>query len=60
MTENIGSPNGAASGSTPNECNAAKTETASKLDLQHELDRRQEEAPSLPTRLAVLGSCVSR
>ena len=45
MEKMVGSPDGVASGSTPNGCSTAKTETAPKLDLQRELDRRQEEAP---------------
>jgi hypothetical protein len=46
MTQiNTGSLDGAASASTPNECTAVNTDTAPKLDLRRESDRRQDASP---------------
>jgi hypothetical protein len=59
MTETkIVSPDGAAFGSTPDECRAAKIEAAAKLDQQREFDRKREEAPKAsdaPRRARKLG-----
>jgi hypothetical protein len=61
----IGLPDRAASGATPNESSAAKTDVAPKLDLKPELDRKREQAPTAsgaprrPRKLRVAATVVA-